>query len=179
MPLEPLLASLRPGGRDFERLCQWLLGERARVPRVGWSASGSGTSGRDGGAATRDRPRRGGSRGRPVGGPGEALRPGVRDQEGRPRLVPAGVVARRVHLPAADRDDRSSRPDGAADARRSGEAGRDAAALGAWRARRRVAALAATLASGEAEAEEAAPAPAQRGRGRASRAWRRATEASW
>ena len=45
-----------------------------------------------------------------------------------------------VHLPAADRDHRPPRPDRAAHARRPGEAGRDAPALAARRARGRVAA---------------------------------------
>ena len=41
MPIEQLLASLRPGGRDFERLCKWLL---ENVPEYR-SHLGSGTTG--------------------------------------------------------------------------------------------------------------------------------------
>ena len=71
------------------------------------------------------------------------------------------VVAAGVHLPAADRHDRPSGPDRAADARRAGEAGRDAAALATWRRSRSSGPLDRAPAPREAEAEEATPASAR------------------
>ena len=90
--LDSLLSSLAPGGKDFERVCQWLLQNapeyRSKLKRVWlwdeWPDAGA-RRGIDLVAET--------STGSLWAVQAKHYDPGLRDQEGRPRLVPLGVVA--------------------------------------------------------------------------------------
>ena len=162
--LAPIAAELpEAGGRDFERLCKWLLEKVSpRVPgatgaglALGRVARGRGSS-RDLGidlvaervgmvAFGRSRP--------------STMTPPTRSR--KPISTPSSRSSCAVHIPPPDRDHRSPRPERSHDDRPPGEAGRNHPPLTARPAGGRMADFSQPLPPREAEAEEAETAQRQ------------------